>query len=66
MDCKYRVRIDPLTESGSFDVAFFASNDYKVESKILLKYLKNEGFDEKKGVYTIFILERWWEISVSA
>lgn len=61
---KKKIRIDPLTSSGVVDTEYFASEDYKYESIVVLRYLKDEGFDESEGELKITLLDRVWWISV--
>jgi hypothetical protein len=56
-------RVDPITEEGKVDLEFFASEDYKIESKILSDYLKKEGFEVKEGRFFIDFYGRTWEVT---
>jgi hypothetical protein len=61
---KKKIRIDPLTSSGVVDVDYFASEDYKYDTVVVLRYLKDEGFDEVEGEFKLNLLDRVWWISV--
>lgn len=60
------MRTDPLTQSGTIDTNFFASDEYKAEQKSLIRYLKLEGFDSKEENFTIEYMNRKWFITVSS
>lgn len=64
MKKKCKIRIDPLTSTGVVDTDYFASEDYKYESVVVLKYLKDEGFDDSESEFKITILDRVWWVSV--
>jgi hypothetical protein len=56
-------RIDPIDKFGNFDVDFFASEEYKDESRKLHEYLLVEGFDETDKPFFIDFRNRRWEIN---
>ena len=56
------LRIDPLTEKGTIDVDFFSSEEYIAHSKIVEKYLKDEGFETITEDFVIQIVDRLWSI----
>jgi hypothetical protein len=57
-------RIDPINKiSGQVDLAFFSSDEYKLESVALVEYLMAEGFDEVEEKFFIDFRNRKWEVT---
>ena len=56
-------RIDPINKYGNVDSEFFASNDYDEESRVLRKYLKDEGFENEEKSFFIDFRNRKWEVT---
>ena len=55
-------RIDPITETGAFDIDFFTSVDYMAVRNQVEHYLRIEGFDYLSKAISIQINNRWWSI----
>lgn len=55
-------RIDPVDERGVFDHDFYTSENYKAEVRVLLDYLKAEGFEQKMEPFTITVRGRTWTV----
>jgi len=58
------VIIDPLTRDGTFDNDYYESSDYKIESNIVLRYLKLEGFMDDRHDFKIVLLDRLWWVTI--
>jgi len=58
-------RTDPIKDDGTFDLDFFASTEFKLEQKSLLRYLSLEGFDSIKEEFFIDYRSRRWHIKPS-
>jgi len=58
------VRIDPLTQAGTFDHERYEQANYEDIKKIILNYICSEGFNETAGEYNIEILGYCWYLSI--
>lgn len=56
------MRVDPLTEDGTIDVAFFGSDEYGDYVQKLRWYLKQEGFNGLEEQIVIKFLDHAWLI----
>ena len=55
-------RIDPINKFGNVDLDFFSSVEYVEESRVLRKYLEDEGFHEEEKSFFIDFRNRKWEV----
>ena len=55
-------RTDPIKDDGTFDVDFFASNEFEAERKSLTQYLDLEGFSSMYEEFVIDFRNRRWYI----
>ena len=59
-------RVDPITDDGKVDTAFFASDEYHKYRDCLIRYLYAEGFDVMQGETVIKLLDRLWIVRHTA
>lgn len=59
-------RVDPITEEGKVDMAFFSSEEYESHRECLIRYLYAEGFDVIQGETVIKLLDRLWVVKHTA
>ncbi len=59
-------RVDPVTDEGKVDAAFFASDDYHKYRDCLIRYLYAEGFDVIQGDTVIKLLDHLWVVRHTA
>lgn len=59
-------RVDPITEEGKVDLAFFSSDAYASHRDCLIRYLYAEGFDVIQGETVIKLLDRLWVVKHTA
>lgn len=55
-------RTDPLTDDGKIDIDFFASSEYYLEQKSLVRYLIAEGFNHFEDDFVIDYRSRRWHV----
>jgi len=62
---KKNIRVDPLMSNGVVDTEYYGSSDYTIESDVVIRYLKAEGFDEEVKEFKIMLLDRLWWVSIN-
>jgi len=58
---KASFRIDPIDDKGTIDLEYMNSKEYTIDSKIVEKYLYDEGFSDMEGYFIIEMLGKTWE-----